>query len=108
MMSDVLEYYSEPGVITHLEKHKTFTEWLTSDPNAIYQVVQGLIMHDSWLIQYGENYIKAHEYSQKTAYMEDLLDKALELDNSNLTIPRHPRDRVIACCRELEQARLGH
>jgi len=100
MMSDVLKYYSEPGVITHLEKHKTFTEWLTDDPNAIYQVVQGLIVHDMWIEQYGGKYTVAHEYSQKTAYMEDLLDKALELDNSSLAIPRHPRDRVIACCRE--------
>ncbi|HEX2947205.1 MAG TPA: transglutaminase domain-containing protein [Clostridia bacterium] len=99
-MTDVLKYYSEPGVITQLDKHKAFTDWLTTDPGAIYQVVQGLIVHDMWVGQYGINYIKAHEYSQKTAYMEDLLDKALELDSSSLAIPRHPRDRVIACCRE--------
>lgn len=99
-MTDVLKYYSEPGVITQLEKHKTFTDWLTADPGAIYQVVQGLIVHDMWVGQYGANYVEAHGYSQKTAYMEDLLDKALELDSSSLAIPRHPRDRVIACCRE--------
>lgn len=100
MSSEVLKYYSEPGKITDLSKHKAFTTWLTADPSAIYQVVQGLIVHDLWVEQYGESYIKAHEYPQKTAYMEDLLDKALALDNSNLAIPRHPRDRVIACCRE--------
>lgn len=100
MISEVLKYYSEPEKITCLDKHKKFTEWLTDDPNAIYQVVQGLIVHDMWIKNYGENYINTHEYSQKTAYMEDLLDKALELDKSNLAIPRHPRDRVIACCRE--------
>ncbi len=100
MMSEVLKYYSEPEEITCLEKHKAFTKWLADDPNVIYQVVQGLILHDMWVSHYGESYIKAHEYSQKTAYMEDLLDKALELDSSNLAIPRHPRDRVIACCRE--------
>ena len=99
-MTDILKYYSEPGVITDLEKHKAFTEWLTSDPSAIYQVVQGLIVHDLWVTLYGEAYIKSHEYPQKTAYMADLLDKALELDSSSLAIPRHPRDRVIACCRE--------
>jgi hypothetical protein len=100
MMSEVLKYYSEPGEITCLDKHKAFIEWLTDDPYAIYQVVQGLIVHDAWVICHDEGYIKAHEYSQKTAYMEDLLDKALELDQSNLAFPRHPRDRVIACCRE--------
>jgi hypothetical protein len=99
-MSDLLKYYSKPGGITCLDKHRAFTEWLTDDPGTIYQVVQGLIVHDSWIKLYGENYTTAHEYPQKTAYMEDLLDKALEIDNSNPAIPRHPRNRVIACCRE--------
>lgn len=100
MMSDVLIYYSEPGTITNLEKHKTFTDWLTADPGAIYQVAQGLLVHDMWVTLYGESHNKDHEYPQITAYMSDLLDKALELDSSSLAIPRHPRDRVIACCRE--------
>jgi hypothetical protein len=99
-MNEVLKYYSLPGEITSLNKYKEFTEWLTADPGAIYQVVQGLLVHDMWVGQYGEAYIKAHEYTQKFAFMEDLLDKALELDHSNLSIPRHPRNRVIACCRE--------
>jgi hypothetical protein len=99
-MSDILSYYSEPGIITNLGKYKDFINWLTDDPNTICQVVQGLIVHDSWVGLYGEEYIHAHEYPQKTAYMEDLLDKALEIDQSSLSIPRHPRDRVIACCRE--------
>lgn len=99
-MSDLLKYYSEPGEITCLDKYMDFINWLSDDPYVIYQVVQGLILHDSWVGQYGEEYIKAQEYPQKTAYMADLLDKALELNKSNLSIPRHPRDRVIACCRE--------
>lgn len=99
-MNEVLKYYSLPDNITCLDKYKGFTEWLTVDPSAICQVVQGLLVHDLWVGQYGETYIKAHEYTQKFAYMEDLLDKALEFDHSNLAIPRHPRDRVIACCRE--------
>lgn len=99
-MTDALKYYSVPGEITCLDKYKAFTDWLTEEPNAICQVVQGLIVHDMWVEQYGADYIKAHEYTQRIAYMEDLLDKAVELDHSNLAIPRHPRDRVIACCRE--------
>ena len=99
-MNEPLSYYRTPGDITSLDKYKEFTDWLPADPGAIYQVVQGLIVHDMWLGQYGEAYIDEHEYPQKIAYMEDLLEKALELDHSNLSIPRHPRDRVIACCRE--------
>lgn len=98
--NDVLKYYCESGEITKLDKYSDFIRWLPDDISAVHQVVQGLIVHDMWVGQYGSEYLKDHEYPQNTAYMEDLLDKALELDNSNLSIPRHPRDRVIACCRE--------
>ncbi len=99
-MKETLNYYSLPGEITCLDKYKEFTEGLPADPGAIYQVTQGLILHDMWIERYGETYIEEHEYPQKIAYMEDILDKALELDQSDLSIPRHPRNRVIACCRE--------
>lgn len=95
-----LDWYTQPGEITRIVRHKAFADWLPSDPGAIYQVVQGLITHDLWVERYGLDYDNTHEYPQKIAYMEDLLDKALELDGSNLAIPRHPKDRVIACCRE--------
>lgn len=96
----VLDYYRVPGEITNLEKHSAFIKWLPDDIGAVYQVVQGLIVHDMWVSHYGAKYDVDHEYPQNNAYMEDLLDKALELDGSSLAIPRHPRDRVIACCRE--------
>lgn len=99
-MKETLNYYNLPSDITCLDKYKKFTEGLPADPGAIYQVTQGLILHDMWIERYGETYIEEHEYPQKIAYMEDILDKALELDHSDLTIPRHPRNRVIACCRE--------
>lgn len=99
-MSNILKYYSEPGEITCIDKYKDFTDWLTDAPNTIIQVVQGLLVHDMWVGLYGEEYIKSHEYPQKTAFMVDLLDKALDLHPGNLAIPRMPRDRVIVCCRE--------
>lgn len=97
---EVLSYYGKPGEITDISKYSSFIKWLPDDPNVIGQVVQGLIVHDSWFTQYDEPYDESHEYPQKTAYMEDILDKALDLDKCNLAVPRHPRDRVIACCRE--------
>ena len=99
-MKEILDYYSQPGIITELDKYTDFIQWLTADPGAIYQIAQGLIMHDSWVDYYGIEYKKENEYPQKTAYMQDLLDKALELDSSNLAITRAPDKRVIACCRE--------
>lgn len=100
MDAEIAAYYRQPGLITDLAEYAEFTRWLVPDPTAIYQVVQGLIVHDMWVKHYGETYQPDHEYPQKTAYMSDLLDKALALDPSSLAVPRHPRSRVIACCRE--------
>jgi Transglutaminase-like superfamily len=100
VVSDALSYYSNPGEITQLKKYQDFIDWLTDDPESIAQVVQGLLVHDMWIGQYGETYNQAHAYPQKIAYMEDLLDKSLEIDPSSLALPRHPRNRVIVCCRE--------
>jgi hypothetical protein len=99
-MNEILEYYRQPGIVTKIDKYSDFTQWLTADPEAICQVAQGLIIHDSWLDKYGIEFKKENFYPQKTAFMQDILDKALELDNSNLAIPRAPDKRVIACCRE--------
>lgn len=100
MPDDVLAYYRTPGPITGLGGHKAFTDWLTGDATALYQVAQGLIIHDMWVGSYGIEYNANNEYPQETAWMDDLLAKALELDNRSLAIPRAPEKRVIACCRE--------
>lgn len=95
-----LQYYRTPGVITTLTKYKEFLEWLTDDIRAIVQVVQGLIVHDLWLERYGTALRKEQCCDVNIAYMEDLLDKAMSLDNRSLAISRPPEKRVIACCRE--------
>lgn len=100
MLKDVFDYYRTPGPITSLEAHTEFTDMLPRDPTALYQVAQGLIMHDMWVQSYGIEYDERQEYPQQTAWMADLLDHALKLDNRSLLIPRAPEKRVIACCRE--------
>ena len=100
MLKDILDYYRVPGPVTSLEAHKEFTDTLPRDPTALYQVAQGLIMHDLWVQSYGVEYDKRQEYPQQTAWMADLLDHAIKLDRRNLLIPRAPEKRVIACCRE--------
>lgn len=100
MRAEVLNYYRQAESITNLDKYKKFTDWIVADPSVIGQIVQGLIVHDSWLEQYNISYVKEHAYPQQMAYMKDILDKALEIDKSNLAIPREPQNRVIACCRE--------
>jgi len=44
--SKSLNYYSTPGNITKLNKYADFLSWLSDDPRVIFQVVQGLLIHD--------------------------------------------------------------
>jgi hypothetical protein len=95
-----LDFYRMPEGITKIEKHLDFIAWLTDDVRAIFQVVQGILVHDNWLHHYGITLRSDQVPEAKMAYMEDLLDKAVELDSRSLSIPRSPEQRVICCCRE--------
>ena len=95
-----LDYYQEPEGITSIEKHLDFVRWLTNDVRAICQVVQGILVHDNWLHHYGLSLRPEQIYDQSSSYMQDLLDKAVELDSRSLAIARAPEKRVIGCCRE--------
>lgn len=95
-----LLYYSEPGVITQLDRYSHFLDWLTNDVRSICQVVQGILIHDSWIGQYGSPLDWSHSCEAPIPYMEDLLEKALQLDSRSLALPRAPEQRVVCCCRE--------
>ena len=67
MNTEIAAYYSQPGEITNLDRYADFTRWLAPlTPGAIYQVAQGLIVHDSCVTRYGETYNAEHEYAQQT------------------------------------------
>ncbi len=96
----ILDYYRQPGPITRLDRYADFLNWLTNDVRAIYQVVQGLLVHDMWIASYGTPLDWSQSYEPNIAYMEDLLDKACQLDARSLALPRAPERRVVCCCRE--------
>ncbi len=91
----MLEYYAEPGTITRLDRYRPFLDWLAEDIRAICQVVQGILIHDSWIEQYGAPLEWSYSYDIRIAYMEDLLDKGLQLEPRSLALPRAPEQRVV-------------
>jgi hypothetical protein len=100
MDPSLLDYYTAPGEITDLTAHAEFVAWLTNDVRALYQVVQGLLIHDGWLDHYGAPRRQEQLYATKIAFAADLLDTAIRLDEHSLAIPRALERRVICCCRE--------
>lgn len=95
-----LRYYAKAGPVTNIEKYREFVDWLTDDVRAIFQVVQGILVHDGWLKAYGIGFNDAQRYDFNSLTMETVLDKAIELGGRSLPIPRAPDKRVIGCCRD--------
>lgn len=97
-----LEFYAQPGQLSDLSDFKTFTDWLAPDARVLFQVVQGLIIHDMWLERYGikENASQLRKVCSPSA--SDMLHQATALrrDDMSLAIARSPEERIIACCRE--------
>lgn len=97
---EILEYYRESSSITNLGQYGKNVELFTKDLRAIFQIVQGLIVHDFWIERYGSKPTERQKIHTNTTYMTDILDKALELENKSLTLPRSVENRVLGSCRE--------
>ena len=85
--------------MTSLDRHMDFVRWLTGDVRAICQVVQGLVVHDSWVDRYGTD-LDRRRLVNPYVTASDMLDLALSLSSRHLAISRSPQERVIGCCRE--------
>ena len=92
-----MDYYRIPSGTTSIGKHSDRVNALPDEVRAIFQVVQGLLVHDSWLDRYG---LKWRREQACSGTVEQILNKALQLDTRSLAIPRSPAQRVIGCCRD--------
>ena len=101
-MNAELSYYALPDKLTDLSDFKDFTDWLSPDPRVIFQVTQGLVVHDMWLERYGVKARPEQERSVCTPSASDMLAQVSRLRAVILSpaVPRSPEERIIACCRE--------
>ncbi len=101
-MQSSQEYYALPGSLTDLSDFKDFTDWLSPDPRVIFQVAQGLIIHDMWIERYGIQPKPEQTRNKCTPSASDILTQAAGLREVSISpvIPRSPEERVVACCRE--------
>jgi hypothetical protein len=97
-----LDYYKQPGILTDLASFTEFTNWLSPDPRVIFQVAQGLIIHDAWVERYGITTTSRQRRDKCTVSASDILTKVSELRNIQISaaLPRSPEERMQACCRE--------
>lgn len=101
-MTTDLDYYAQTDKLTDLSDFKDFTDWLSPDPRVIFQVAQGLIVHDMWLERYGVKERPEQLRGVCTPSASDMLTQVSKLREVSLSpaVPRSPEQRIIACCRE--------
>ena len=99
-MTKSIQYYMKAGLFTDLSKHRERLDAIADNPECICQIVQGLLVHDSWAEAYGIKFQDDDDYLSMNMNMSDLLGKIIRLDPRPLTIARMPENRAVTCCRE--------
>ncbi|PJE76399.1 hypothetical protein COV05_04710 [Candidatus Uhrbacteria bacterium CG10_big_fil_rev_8_21_14_0_10_48_16] len=93
-------HYTHPGALTDLKSFQDFTKWISPDPRVIFQVTQGLLMHDMWVERYGVEIKENQKRKVCSPSASNMLTQAQELEGFSLALPRSPSARVLGCCRE--------
>jgi len=93
-------YYTEATHISSVEGYEAYLDDVPDEIHLIIQVIQGLLIHDSWLEHY-----KVKEKSENTPNTprltaRDILHTITKIDNRSFLIPRGIEGRTIVCCRD--------
>jgi hypothetical protein len=98
-MSDELDFYATPGVMTSLDGFDTALDGLPTDPNGIAAAVQGLVLHLFWATSYGVDVPIGREHEVRTRSATRMIETMLRLDPRPLVEPRPPAQRFLGNCR---------
>jgi Transglutaminase-like superfamily len=98
-MTEELEFYGSPGVMTGLPEAAEAMGGLPDDPAEIAPVVQGLILHAFWAEAYGVDLPPERVGELQTRSAAAMVRRILELDARPLIEPREPGLRFVGNCR---------
>ena len=98
-LSDEIEFYAEPGVMTDLDGLDAALAGLPTDPAAIAETVQGLLVHPFWAHAYGVDVPPERGNDLRTRPASGMIDRILEIDPRPLVEPREPGRRFVGNCR---------
>jgi hypothetical protein len=110
-VTDELEFYSTPGRMTDLSRHRKLADEIPTEIVDVCRVVQGLVVHPFLGGLYGLEYSPEQLESLQIRAADKIVDRILELDPAPLTQPRPPEKRFVGNCRHfttLSTAILRH
>jgi len=96
----MLSYYRQVTSVTDPGRYRAHLMALPDDIPALCSIVQGLVIHDLWVTQYGIELAKDRLRELRLYFAEKIIARAFELDERPLNQPRPPERRVIGCCRD--------
>jgi len=91
--------FVQPGVLTSPGKHASLFESLPADPAGVARVVQGLLIHEFWVGEYGVTLAEQDRDRVNLRRVEDVLDAIVSLDDRPLEQSRQPAQRIATNCR---------
>ena len=96
----ILDYYRQVTSVTDPGKHKRHFLDLPDNIPTLCRIVQGLVIHDRWVTQYGIELATDRLNELRLVFVERIIARAFELDERPLDQQRAPGKRVIGCCRD--------
>ena len=95
----VLSYYAQPGFMTSPGAHARRFDDLPSEPAALCEIVQGLLIHPFWTGAYGITLPEGRQEEVQLRSVEEMLARILALDDRPLTQARPVDRRLVGNCR---------
>ena len=95
-----LEYYKEQSVMTNPGRYAYLYETLPDDMPSLCKIVQGLLLHNFHTERYGVTLSGQREKEVRLREVEDILQRAMEMDDKPLIEIREAQNRVISHCRD--------
>ena len=95
-----LPYYAQQGVVTEPGEQASLLDGLPTDPAALRDVVQGVLLHLHWASRYGVDLTEARKAEASTRQVGQMLARIHELDARPLTTARPLGKRLVGTCRD--------
>jgi len=99
VLTAVLSYYAEPGIMTDPHEHAEMFASLPGDIPALSRIVQGLLMHSHAARLYNVKTRSDRRHEVHLRSIAQILASIKEMDERPLTIARPPHLRFVGNCR---------
>ncbi len=96
----ILQYYTQPGVMSDVENYRPLLEALPADVPALVAILQGLVLHIFWVEGYGVQLSEARKAEVQIRSVQRKIQRLLEIDPRPLKEARQPENRLVGNCRD--------